>query len=55
VDVVRHETIRLRDEQGDTRAPWSRLRLACVFTLLNNLRASTADARLKYFTNVFGL
>ena len=47
VDVVRHETIRLRDEHGGTRTSWSRSRLACLLSVVNNLR-SLGEARLKH-------
>jgi len=47
VDVVRHETVGVRDEDGDTRTTWSRSPLACLLSVVNNSR-SLGEARLKH-------
>ena len=47
MDVVRHETVGVRDEDGDTRTTWSRSPLACLLSVVNNSR-SLGEARLKH-------
>jgi hypothetical protein len=54
VDVVRHWTVGLRDEHGDTRTSWSRSRLACLFSVVNNLR-SLGEASLKHCEKALGI